>query len=447
MDGSQKRIYLLEKEDVRKSLLKLGMPTMIGMIVSALYNIVDAFFVGRLGTLQTAAVSLVYPLTMVGTGIGLLFGSGAGSYISRLLGKKEYEEVKVCSSIAFFSGIFLITVLVTIMLLFFNPLMNTLGATDSTLYYVREYGLIYILGLIFNVFNIIMNNMIVAEGSSSFSMTAMLFGCLTNFILDPVLIFGCHMGVSGAAIATLISQLVSTSFYGFYILKGYTFLKISFSYFKIKRTIYTEIFKIGLPVCFFQFLTGGAVSLTNIVAKPFGEAAIAAMGIVNRLMSLESNALYGFLKGYSPLVGYNYGAGKIDRVERATKTAIYWSTVINVLFGILCILFSKQFIYVFNQESVKVLEIGRTALIVDAISFMTLGIQIVIGNYFLAIGKAKQGGILSICRQGLLFIPFLLIFTNLWGMTGLIATQLVADVCATIITAVMWFKEKSLQLV
>lgn len=444
MDGNQKRIYLLEKEDVRKSLLKLGMPTMIGMIVSALYNIVDAFFVGRLGTMQTAAVSLVYPLTMVGTGIGLLFGSGAGSYISRLLGKKEYDEVKICSSIAFFSGIFLITVLVTIMLLFFNPLMNTLGATDGTLYYVREYGLIYILGLILNVFNIMMNNMIVAEGSSSFSMTGMLFGCLTNFILDPVLIFGCHMGVSGAAIATLISQLISTSFYGFYILKGDTFLKISFSYFKIKRTIYTEIFKIGLPVCFFQILTGGAVSLTNIVAKPFGEA---AMGIVNRLMSLESNALYGFLKGYSPLVGYNYGAGKIDRVETATKTAICWSTVINVLFGILCILFSKQLIYLFNQESIKVLEIGRAVLIVDSISFMTLGVQIVIGNYFLAIGKAKQGGMLSICRQGLLFIPCMLILTNFWGMTGLIATQLVADVCATIITAVMWFKEKSLQLV
>lgn len=445
MNENEKRIYLLEKENVKKALLILGIPTMIGMLVSALYNIVDAFFIGRLGTLQTAAVSVVYPLTMVASGIGLLFGCGAGSYISRLLGRKKYEEIADCSSTALFSGIFISIAVVGGMMLFFEPLIYTLGATKSSITYAKEYGMIYLFGLIFNVFNMMMNNMLVAEGNSGFGMTAMLVGGCINLVLDPVLIFSCNMGVVGAAVATLFSQIVSSALYVCFLVRGKSYLKISLGRFKPNKVVYTEVLKIGFPVCMFQFLTGGAVGLTNIAAKPFGEAAIAGMGIVNRIMSLESNALYGFLKGYSPIVGYNHGSGNSSRVREATKTAICWSTAVNILFGILCIIFSRQLIYLFNQESANVLEVGKQALTVDGISFMTLGVQIVIGNYFLATGKAKQGGALSICRQGLFFILFLFLFTNIWGLTGLILAQLAADLCATFVTVVLWRKEKGIR--
>lgn len=441
MINNQNRIFLLSEEEIKISLLKLGIPTMIGMLVSAFYNIVDAFFVGRLGTLPTVAVSIMYPLTMVGMGIGLLFGNGASSNISRALGKKNCEEVKNYSSTAILSGLFTITFLVIIMLIFFNPLINILGASAKSVSYVREYGIIFIIGLIFNVFNMMMNNLIVSEGGSSFGMIAMLIGGCINIILDPILIFGFNLGVSGAAIATLISQLISSIMYIFYLWKCDSCLVVSFQHFQVNRTIYKEIFKIGLPICFFQFLTGAAISLTNIVAKPFGEAAIASMGIVNRIMSLETQALYGFLKGYSPLVGYNYGAENIKRVKDATRIAILWSTTINIVFGLICIIFAKQFIYLFNQESMEVLKIGSIALRVDAVSFMTLGIQIVIGNYFLAVGKAKQGGMLSIFRQGLFFIPLLLIFSYIWNINGMISAQLVADICATIMTILIWKKE------
>lgn len=239
-----------------------------------------------------------------------------------------------------------------------------------------------------------MNSLIASEGGSSFGMIAMLVGGCFNLVLDPVLIFGCKLGVSGAAIATLISSLVSTGMYIFYLGRGNTYLKVLFKYFQPTGFIYKEIFKIGLPICFFQFLSGGAVSLTNIVAKPFGEAAIASMGIVNRIMSLETQALYGFLKGYSPLA-------------------------VNILFGIICIVFARQLIYLFNQESSQVV----------------------------AIGKAKQGGMLSIFRQGLFFIPFLLIFSSLFGIMGMIFAQLIADICATVITLIMWKKERILQSV
>ncbi len=444
MNESQTRMDLLGKENVKKALLKLGIPTMIGMLVSALYNIVDAFFVGRLGTIQTAAVSVVYPLTMVGMGIGLLYGNGAGSYISRLLGKKEYEKVGTLSSTAVFSGMLTIAVIVAGLLYCFEPLMNRLGASDSTMSYVRAYGSIYLFGLIFNVFNMMMNNLLVAEGNSSFSMMAMLVGGCTNLLLDPLLIFACQMGVAGAAAATLLSRLVSAVLYVIYLFRGNSFIKISFRQFKPSRAMYGEIFKIGLPVCLFQLLTGTAVGLTNVAARPFGEAALAAMGIVNRIMSIETNILYGFLKGYSPFVGYNYGAGNKERVDNATKTVLWWSTLMNVLFGAGCIIFSRQLIYLFNQESIQVMEIGSLALTVDAVSFMTLGVQIVIGNYFLAIGKAIQGGILSFCRQGFLFIPFLIIFTHTWGLMGMIWAQLAADIWATLIAIILWKKEEQL---
>lgn len=441
MNHSQKRMELLGKADINTALLKLGIPTLAGTMISALYNVVDAFWIGNLGTLQTAAVSIVYPLTMLGMAFGMLFGSGANSNIARFLGKKEYGKVKEYSSTAVFTGLGTITVLVAVMLLFLEPLLNLLGATEGNLIYAKEYGGIFIIGLIFNVFNMSMNNIIVAEGNPSMSMIAMLAGGVTNLVLDPLLIFGCDMGVRGAAVATLISRLVSAVIYISYLKKGASYVSVALRYFKPSIGLYRDVFKIGFPFCFFQLLSGFAVGLTNIAAKPFGDAAIATMGIVNRIMSLETQGLYGFFKGYSPLVGFNYGAGNMERVKKATKTAIRWSTIANIIFGAICVGFANSLIYLFNQESAEVLKLGSLALKVNGISCLALGFQIVINNYFLAVGKAKQGALLSVCRQGLFFIPILLIFSNIWGVNGVIFSQLAADVCSTILTIILWKNE------
>ncbi|MCQ5130878.1 MATE family efflux transporter [Butyricicoccus faecihominis] len=435
---------LLENAPVKHALLRLGIPAMTGMLISTVYNLVDAFFIGKLGTLQTAAVTVVYPLTMVAMGVGLLFGNGAGSNISRLLGKKDAEQVGAFSSTAILSGVAVMAVLAAGMLLFLKPLMYALGASRSSYGFARDYGILYIIGLIFNVFNMIMNNLIAAEGVSSFGMFAMLAGGCANLVLDPIFIFACGWGVGGAAAATLLSRLVSSAFYIGYLLRGKSCLRVSVRRFRPNGKLYATIFRIGLPVCLFQFLAGAAVTLTNNAAKPFGEAAVAAMGIVNRIMSIETNALYGFLKGYSPLVGYSYGAGDLARVREATRTAARWSTAANILFGVICIVLAGPLIHLFNQSSAQVLSIGSAALRVDAVSFMLLGVQIVIGNYFLATGKARQGGMLSVFRQGLFFIPFLLVLSRLWGIPGMIGAQLAADVCATLLTLALWKKERAL---
>ena len=441
MPASVSRMYLLEKAPVRTALLKLGLPTLIGTFVSALYNVVDAFWVGQLGTAQIAAVTVVYPFTMVGMAFGMLFGSGANSSIARLLGKKQYAAARTYSSTAAITGVAVMTLLTALMLYYLDPLLYMLGATESSIGYAREYGILFIVGLVFNVFNMCMNNILVAEGNSATAMTAMLAGGAANVVLDPILIFGFDMGVAGAAVATLISRWISSAVYISYMRSGASYVAVSFRYFKPSFVLYKEVFKIGLPFCFFQLLNGLAVSLTNVAARPFGDAAIATMGIVSRIMSLESLGLFGFFKGYSPLAGYNYAAGNLDRAKSATTTAMRWGTGANIIFGVVCLLFAQPLIYLFNQESADVLALGVVALHVFGLSYMTLGFQIVINNYFLAVGKASQGMVMSVCRQGLFFIPILFLFTNTWGVMGLIYSQLASDICSTALGAALWLHE------
>ncbi len=200
MNSKEKKKYLMEQEPVGKALLKLGIPTMVGMMTSALYNLVDTFFVGKLGTAQIAAVSVAFPISIVFLAVGLLFGSGASSYLARLLGNKKNREADECFSTALVTAIGTGVVVICGMLLLLNPLLSMLGATDTIMPYAREYAIPFIIGLAFNVFNITVNNMISAEGAANYSMIAMLSGGLINIALDPILILGLHMGVFGAAL-------------------------------------------------------------------------------------------------------------------------------------------------------------------------------------------------------------------------------------------------------
>lgn len=427
--------------DLPSALLRLGLPTMAGMLISSLYPLVDGFWVGRLGALPTAAVSVVYPLNLVGIAVGLLFGSGASSAIARLLGKGQGETAKGYSSTAMVSGLGTMAVLTAGMLAFLSPLLTLLGATAGSLADARAYASLFLPSLLFSVFNLMMNNLFAAEGNTTIGLAAMAVGGCVNLVLDPVAIFLWDLGVRGAALTTLLSQLLSAALYVLYLARGHSQLSLSPRYWTPSPALFQEILKIGLPVCLFQLLTGGVISLTNLLARPFGPEAIAALGIVNRILSLETNALYGFLKGYSPLAGYHYGAGHLDRVKALTNLALRWSTLANVLWGLVCLVFARDLMSLFNQDSPQVLAIGALALRLNGLSYMTFGVQVVIGNYFLAVGKAREGGLLSICRQGLFLIPALLLFSRLWGLPGLLWAQPATDLCATLLTVRFWRRE------
>lgn len=439
---SSKNIALLANAPIPKALLKLGIPTMIGLMVSALYNVVDTFFVGTLGTSQQAAVSAVFPLSMIMLGIGLLFGCGGGSYLARTLGKGDKKRADECASTALTLASICGVVIAVLMLIFINPLLRMLGCTDTMMPYAREYAIPFIIGLVINVFNSCINNLTTSEGQPIYSMRAMLLGGVLNMVLDPLFIIVLHMGVFGAAFATLISRLVSLATFILFLLQKKSVIHYSLKNVHIEKKLIGEIMKIGIPNCFYQVLLSTMLLLTNNVAAPFGDSVVAAVGIVSRIITLGIMIVMGFLKGYQTLVGFNYGSGNYDRVHAATKTALIWSTAFSFIYSILLIIFRVPIIRAFNPSDATVLDIGGKALLLCAITFLTVGFQLVYSCKFMALGKGIDSALVGLGRQGFFFIPTIYILTAFFGINGIIFTQPVADILSAVMVLILALKNR-----
>ena len=437
MNSQSKKMELLGSASIPKALLAMGIPTMIGMLVNAFYNLVDAYFVGGLGESQMGAISVVYPLGQVVVGLGLLFGNGAASYISRLLGRGDKENADKVASTALYSSVSVGAVIIIISMVFLHPILKLLGATDSILPFAATYASLYIVSCIFNVFNVTMNNIVTSEGAAKTTMCALLTGAVLNIALDPLFIYVFDLGVAGAAIATAISQVVSTCVYLTYI-----FRKKSVFHFRVKDCTYTketmsEIFKIGIPTLVFQILTSVSISLINNAAGDYGDSAIAGMGVVTRLISMGSLSVFGFIKGFQPIAGYSYGAKKFDRLREAIKTSILWSTVFCVIFGVILALFPTAIVSQFTKGDAEMIRIGAASLRANGISIMLFGFYTVYSSLFLALGKGREGFILGACRQGICFIPVILLLPMVWGLNGIMYAQPIADVLSAVITVFM----------
>ena len=437
MNSQSKKMELLGSTSIPKALLAMGIPTMIGMLVNAFYNLVDAYFVGGLGESQMGAISVVYPLGQVVVGLGLLFGNGAASYISRLLGRGDKENADKVASTALYSSVSVGAVIIIISMVFLHPILKLLGATDSILPYAATYARLYIVSCIFNVFNVTMNNIVTSEGAAKTTMCALLTGAVLNIALDPLFIYAFDLGVAGAAIATAISQVISTCVY-----LAYIFRKKSIFHFRVKDCAYTketmsEIFKIGIPTLVFQILTSVSISLINNAAGDYGDSAIAGMGVVTRLISMGSLSVFGFIKGFQPIAGYSYGAKKFDRLREAIKTSILWSTAFCVIFGVILALFPTAIVSQFTKGDAEMIRIGAASLRANGISIMLFGFYTVYSSLFLALGKGREGFILGACRQGICFIPVILLLPIVWGLNGIMYAQPIADVLSACITIFM----------
>lgn len=427
-------------------LFRFGIPTMIGMVINAVYNLVDTYFIGSFGMLPTAAVSLVFPLTLLTTGIGCLFGSGTGSYVSRLLGAREHKKAKEYSSTALVSAVISGIVISALLEMFLPQVLRFLGANTDTLTYAVTYGRVVIAGFVFSIFNVTANNIIVSEGATRFTSITLIIGAVLNMILDPVFIFCFHTGIEGVAYSTVLSSAVSSSIYVFYFLKGKSLLGFSFNDVKPTLEFYKNVSKIGIPLLIFQLLNMATISVTNALAAAYGNAQIASYGISYKLFCIETNATFGFLKGYQPLAGYNYGAGNNRRVSEFTNKGILITSLFCITCNILLIIFAPQAIYMFNQDSSSVLSFGSLVLRIQSIGYMTLGFQFVGASYFLAVGKAKQGGILSMAR-GILFIAFSVILNLIFGSTGLLLSYPLTEAVSSVFTGkLLWSEHNRLRL-
>lgn len=313
-----------------------------------------------------------------------------------------------------------------------KPILRCLGATDSILPYAVTYAGIYVVSSIFNVFNVAMNNIVTSEGAARTTMCVLLTGAALNMILDPVFIYVLNLGVAGAAIATAISQAVSTLVYLYYIIRKRSIFCFSFRKCCFSKEIMSEILKIGIPTLAFQLLTSLSITMINMEAKQYGDSVIAGMGAVTRVISLGSLMVFGFIKGFQPIAGYNYGAGNYKRLHEAIRTSVVWSTLFCGVFGLTMAVFSGPVVSRFTKDDMEMIRTGQRALRANGLSFLLFGFYTVYSSLFLALGKAGEGFFLGACRQGICFVPIILVLPALWGLNGILYAQPAADIISAI---------------
>lgn len=439
MDSREKRVKLISEGDVTKALFSLGIPVILGMFITSLYNVVDAIFVGGLGTRQMGAVSISYPILQLIIGLGLTFGSGSASYISRLLGQKKNKEADETASTALVSSIVVGIIVIAIIMCFLDKILSLLGATQTILPYAHKFAMIYIPGAILNIINVTMNNISASEGATKISMTSMLMGAIINIILEPIFIYSLNLGIQGAAVATVIAQGITTLLYVWYTSSGKSNLHISIKNLCPNKVIYSEIFKIGIPTLLFQLLSTTSMALTNTAASHYGDSAVAAMGVMTRVMALGAYVIFGYAKGFQPIAGFSYGAKNYKRLKSAISASLRWSTIFCIIIEAIFLIFAEQIVGLFSKDA-SVILIGIDAVRANSLTYITLGIQYIYATLFLSLGKASKGLLSNISRQGIFFIPLMLTLPKAFGLNGIIFVQPIADVLTTIFTVLLVLK-------
>jgi putative MATE family efflux protein len=433
------RSRLLAEEPIPRLLAKFSGPAIVGMLVMAIYNIVDTIFVGRIGTEAIAAIAIAFPIFMLIGTIGLAMGIGAGSYISRLLGEKNIEQANHTASTALLTTVGLALLFILSGSIFLQQMLRAFGATDTVLPYGIEYSGVLVAGSIFTMSNMCMNNMLRAEGSVKMSMIGLSTGAILNIILDPIFIFTLGMGIKGAAVATVLAQLVSTSLLLGYYLSGKSMLRIHLRLFRFSRKIYSEIIKIGFPTFVRQALVSASIGLMNNIAGNYGDPAIAAIGIILRVFPLGLMVLFGFAQGFQPIAGFSYGAKRYDRLLESIKVSLKWSSIFCVILTILFMVFTAPIIKVFSRDP-EVIAIGVKGLRYFSIPLPVLGFTILMSTLFSALGRGFPSLILSFSRQGFFLMPCLIILPGVWGLNGLLFSQTAADISTALLTLFLSLK-------
>ena len=427
----QEKFVHLTTAPIPKLMLELSAPTIFSMLITAFYNMADTFFVGKINTSATAAVGVVFSLMAIIQAIGFFFGHGSGNYIARKLGEKDFESAKTMASTGFFLCLIICSCLAITGLFYIKPLAYFLGSTDTIYPYAKDYMKYILIGFPITASSFVLNNQLRYQGNAFYGMIGIVTGGLINIALDPLFIFGFKMGVSGAALATVLSQAISFS-----ILLTMTYknssLKISKKNFVVNSHYLIEIFKGGFPSLCRQALASIGTIVLNFSAGPFGDSAIAGMSIVNRIIMFANSAMIGFGQGFQPICGFNYGAKLYSRVKEAFWFCVKYSFAFLVVTSIIMIIFAPQFIHLFRDDA-EVIAVGAPALIFQAITF-PFNSWIVMSNMMLqSAGRAASASILASARQGLTLIPLVLILSHFFGITGIQLAQPIGDVITVFI--------------
>ena len=429
---------MMTETPVPRLIWRLAIPTIISMLVSSIYNTADTFFVSQLGTSAAGAVGVVFSVMAIIQAIGFTIGMGAGNILSRQLGAKEDEEATITASTGFAFALVLSLLLSIFGIAFQKDLMRLLGATETILPYAEAYAEYIFLGCPVMCLSFVMNNYLRAEGKAMYGMIGITIGGVLNIFLDPIFIFTLGFGTAGAAMATALSQLISFCILLSFFLRGKSSVRISLM--KVSRDIklYLKIVLIGLPTLMRQGLASIASVALNVAAAAFGDAAVAAMSITGRIMMFAFSAMLGFGQGFQPVSSFNYGAKRFDRVRLATKYTTFVGTILMLCVSALCIILAPAIMKAFRKDDLEVIAIGVYALRAQALLLPLTGIVTATNMGLQSTGNAVPATVLAMARQGIFFIPLILILPGFAGLKGVALSQPISD-GLTFIIALFFF--------
>lgn len=435
---------LLRNEKIPVLLTKLSIPAMLGMMVNALYNFIDTVFLGQfVGIDAIGALAIAFPIQMIVMGLGTMVGIGASSAASRALGAKKVEKADNIVGNAFLSIIVIGILLITLGRHFLTPILEIFGATEALLPLAYDYMNIILIGSIFLTISMVSNNIIRAEGNAKTAMISMMIGTGTNIILDPIFIKVFGLGMKGAAIATVIGQICAFIFVINYFYSGKSNFKIMPHHLKPNFEYLKEIFTVGFPT-FTRQIAGSlvAIAVNNSLGLYGGDLAISVYGVINKVLMFILMPMFGIVQGFQPIASFNYGAEQFDRVNQVIKTSIKRLIIYSICGTLVIQIFPSLIIRMFNNDP-ELINLGKDAMRIVTIMIPFVGIQIIAGSLFQALGKALPALIVSISRQTLFLIPLILFIpkvTNL-GVFGIYLAFPIADFLAIILSGILLKKE------
>ncbi len=419
---------------VSRLVITLSIPTIISMLITNIYNLVDTAFVGRLGNSASGAVGIVFGFMAVLQAVGFMFGNGAGSIISRLLGAKDGEEASKVASTAFFSSLVFGALVSVCCLFMLKPLVMLLGSTETIAPYAETYIRYILIASPFITASFTMNNLLRYEGKAMLGMIGLGVGAVLNIAGDPVLMFGLRMGIAGAGLSTCISQII-----GFFVLLSMFLLNRTQCILSVRLILpkaLPDIVATGLPSLLRQGLNSLSTVVLNNCSAVYGDAAVAAMSIVSRVIFFTFSFALGIGQGFQPVCGFNYGAKKYGRVTSAYRFTVVLSEIIIVIMSAALLLFPGEIIRIFRDDS-AVVSFGTRALVLQAVAQLFLPFCMVTEMALQSAGKKIGASLLSVLRNGLFFIPLLLILSNLRGFGGIQEAQPLSVVLAVIPSAIL----------
>ena len=431
-ERERKQYVKMTQTSMPRLIISLGIPTTLSMMVTSLYNLADTAFVSMIGNDDiTAAVSNLLALMSIIQAIGFTFGMGSGSIVSRLLGKRDRKGADRVASSAFFAAMVSGLLITTLGFLFLTPFMKVLGSSEEpVLFYSKQYARYILISAPFMCMSFVLNNVLRAEGKAILSMIGLIVGAVVNVVLDPIFIFALNLGVAGAAIATCISQITSFLILLFMFFSGKTIVRLKISSISRKLFVYGDVLGTGFPSFCRQILASlCTVFLMNAARLYGGSAAQAAFGVVQKVFMLAFSLSLGIGQGYQPVVGYNYSSKRFDRVRSAYLFTLGFSTSIMLVFATVCAIFAPNLMQMFSL-SPEATEIGTLTLRLQCLCMPLLPLNFMASVTYQVVGSKVIAAVLSISRQGLFYIPAVLILPNVWGLFGVECCQAVSDLFA-----------------